>query len=228
MDGGFDLGSLIIPEDLSENLKPMVTSTIEGILDEDDLRELAFGYGPGDVKPADEDDPSDLKKIREKHHHVARLIAGGHNQRMTAQLTGYNESYISILLNNPAMRELVELYRIQSGAAVKLATEKLATVGLKALEKLEEKIEADELNANELTSAAKLGLDRGGLGPQSKVHNINEQHVIDHAELTKLTADARNRNFEYIVPVETVRDVLEKTDKMLSAPTDDEANDEAS
>lgn len=212
----FDLSSLSVPEGLGEQLRPMVTCTIEGILDEDDLRELAMGLGPGDAQLSD--DPSDLKKIREKHHHVARLVADGMSQRLVAQVCGFTESYLSILLNNPAMVELVELYRIQAGAQVKLATEKLKSVGLKALEKLDERLDRDELDNNELISASKLGLDRGGLGPQSKVHNVNEHHVVDHAKLRELNDEARRRNHEFVVPVSEIR-------KALAPPADE--NDEA-
>lgn len=221
---GFDLSSLEIPDGLGETLKPMVTSTIEGILDEDDLRELALGHGPDAVRP-DQDNPEDLSKIREKHHHVARLIAGGMNQRMTAQITGYTETYISLLLNNPAMEELVSMYRIQQGAATEVAIEKLKTVGMKALEQLDEKIDSGGLSATELTGIAKLGLDRGGLGPQVKTHNVNENHVIDHGRLAELNNEARRRNHEYIVPVNEVRDALETAAKALPAPEpDDEAD----
>lgn len=200
-----DLSKIIVPEGLE--LKPvMTTCTIEGVLDEEDLRQLVVE--PGDVTPA-ADDPSDLSKIREKHHHVARLVAGGMQQRLVANITGYTESYISILLNNPSMKELVELYRIQHGAAVQLATEKLKTVGLKALEKLDEKLDKDELNNQEILAAAKLGLDRSGHGPQSKHSVVEEHHVIDHAQLKALNEEARRRNADYIVPQDQVRTALE-------------------
>lgn len=220
-----DLSSLNIPDDLGQQLKPVVTCTIEGVIDADDLRELALPT-PADFRP-DADDPQNLKKIREKHHHVARLLAGsGMTQRMVAHITGYTEGYIGILLNNPAMQELVELYRIQQGAAAQVISEKLKTVGLKALEKLETKIEDGELDATELTSAAKLGLDRGGFGPQSKQQITTEQHIIDHAELTKLNAEARRRNSEYIVPVANVRNAIEEA-RQLPAPKDEGADDAA-
>lgn len=212
-----DLGALVIPDGLGEQLRPMVTCTIEGFLDDDDMHELALG--PSDAKP-DEDDPSDLKKIREKHHHVARLIADGMTQRLVGQVCGYTEQYISILLNNPAMIELVELYRIQAGAHVKVATEKLKSVGLKALEKLDERLDKDELNNLELIATSKLGLDRGGLGPQQKVHNVNENHTIDHAKLAELNAEARRRNHDFVVPVSDVR-------KALAPPTEDSTDEAA-
>lgn len=211
------LADLVIPVGL-DIPKPVVTCTIEGVIDEEDLRELALGVGPHELaRQPEQDNPNDLKRLKEKHHHVARLAADGLQHRLIAQVCGYTENYISILLNNPAMIELVELYRIQSGAAVKIATEKLKTVGLKALEKLDAKIDADSLSNLELLSAAKLGLDRGGLGPQSKQVQENVHHVIDHARIKELNADARRRNTEYIVPADDVREAV-----ALPAPKADE------
>lgn len=224
-----DLASLVVPEGLS--LRPqMTTCTIDGQLEEEDLRELIMTSGDTVVA---EDDPSDLKKIREKHHHVARLVADGLAQRLVSQITGYTETYISILLNNPSMVELVELYRIKNGRAVELATEKLKTVGLKALEKLDEKIDADELSNLELIATSKLGLDRAGLGPSSTQRVIGEQHIFDHGKLAELNKEARRRNAEYIVPQEDVRNALlpsivedsgaaeHEADEAVEAGTDD-------
>jgi len=219
----FELSSLIVPEGL--DFRPtMTTCTIEGALEAEDLRELALG--PGDATP-DEDNPNDLKKLREKHHHVARLVADGLSQRLIANICGYTESYISILLNAPAMQELVELYRIQNGAAVQIATEKLKTVGLKALEKIESKIESDEMSNLELLSAAKLGLDRSGHGPQSKQALVSEHHIIDHARLQELNAEARRRNAEYIVPQDDIREAIAAVEQQgkLPAPATGDKNE---
>jgi hypothetical protein len=214
---------LIIPEALKGRINPIVTCVIEGILDEEDLRALALGAPPSvpGAPPPEVDDPADLKKVREKHHSVARLIAsGGMSQRMVATITGYTEGYLSVLLNNPAMIELVEMYRIQSGAANAIITEKLKTVGGKALEKLEGKIDAGDLNANELIQAAKLGMDRAGHGPTSSSRHVEEKHLVDHAELTRLHNEARRGSAEYTVPVEQVRKAL--TDARPAPETSDE------
>ena len=202
-----DLSSLIVPEDAVP--KPMVTCVIEGILEESDLRELALSAEDKAAQPIMEiDDPADLKKVREKHHSVARMIAGGLTQRMVAKLCGYNETYLSVLLNNPAMQELIELYRVQHGAAQQLVIEKLATVGLKALEKLDEDLDAGNLSKQEKLSLAKLGLDRGGFGPQSKQHIVSEKHVFDHTEIEKRNNAARARSASRIVPSSEIRAAL--------------------
>lgn len=200
-----DLGAIIIPEGLE--VRPTITTcTIEGSLEEEDLRQLL-------VDPAtlpDEDNPADLKKIREKHHHVARLLADGLTQRLVSQICGYSETYISILINNPSMQELIELYRIQNGKATQIVIEKMKTVGLKALEQLDEKLDEKGLNNQELLSAAKLGLDRAGHGPTSTQKIAAETHVFDHAKLAELAANARRDNVKYIVPQEEVRESLKK------------------
>lgn len=222
-----DLSEIIVPEGAVG--KPIVTCVIEGHLEEEDLRELTLSVP---TEPVEGDDPSDLKKIKEKHHSVARMVASGLTQRMVAQLCGYTESYLSVLLNNPAMQELVELYRIQQGAATQVITEKLKTVGLKAIEKLEAQIEADALSNQELLSAAKLGLDRAGHGPSSSHHVIEEQHQFDHAELTRLNLEARSRNATRIVPASEVRAALpapveqkDETDRTVGSETSEHAQD---
>lgn len=214
-----DLGAIIVPEGLL--VRPTITTcTIEGSLEEEDLRQLMLE--PGDVTP-DEDNPADLKKIREKHHHVARLIADGLSQRLVSQICGYSEEYISILLNNPSMIELVELYRIQNGKATQVIVEKMKTVGLKALEQLDEKLDTKDLNNQELLAAAKLGLDRAGHGPTSTQKVVGEAHVFDHAKLAELNAKARRENAEFVVPQSEVRESLRRLPPPSEEKTD--AND---
>jgi hypothetical protein len=200
-----ELSEIKVPEGLQP--VPMVTCVIEGILEEEDLRELALGADPNQAEP-EQDDPTDLKRIKERHHSVARMLASGLTQRMVASLCGYTESYLSVLLNNPAMQELCEFYRIQNGNAAQVMIEKLRSVGLQATEKLEQKLADDQLNNQELIATAKLGLDRGGLGPASKQHIVTEEHHFDHAELQRLNRDARTRNAGYIVPASQVRGAL--------------------
>lgn len=198
------------------SIKPIVTCTVEGIVDEDDLRILTSGVGFAEASPeeaqkealAEAEDPADLKRVREKHHTVARLIAKGMQQSLVATISGYDQAYLSVLLNNPAMQELIEMYRMQAGAVHEVVGEKLRTVGLKALEKLDEQIEANKLSNNDLIQAAKLGFDRAGHGPTSTQRTVSETHILDHAELQKLQKNALAGSKEYIVPVEEVRQAL--------------------
>lgn len=195
----------------------IITCTIEGILEAEDLaafleqkampaeeREaLAAGMPP--QAAAVVDDPKDLKRVREKHHSVARLIAAGTTQRLTATITGYSESYLSILLNNPAMQELVDYYRIQRGNAVEVVAEKLRYGALGAVERLVDKMESDQLDANALLGLAKLGLDRSGHGPRNTTEVITENHVYDHAAIAELNRKAREGSREFILDPQAVR-----------------------
>lgn len=214
-----DLDKLIIPEEVMSP-RPIVTCVIEGILEPDDLRQIVGNaLAPTEyIKPAEEN-PNDLKKLREKHHSVARMIAGGMQQRMVAMISGYDEAYLSTLLNAPSMQELVEMYRIQNGSNAQLVIEKLQTVGVTALEKLQERLDSEAgLNNNELIQVAKLGLDRADFGPSSRRLNVNENHSIDHARLKELEQEARRGSAEHIVPTSEVR-------KALPKPRDEDGQD---
>lgn len=172
--------------------------------------ERRLGAPAGDIADAasafvieEHDDPKDLKKLRAKHHSVARLMAMGMSQRMVAGLTGYTEGYLSILLDTPAMTELCAIYQSQLTAGHELIAERLRTVGDAALQELEARLENKEARAkmdvHELTSILKTGMDRSGHGPQSKHHIVSEQHVFDHAELRRRDRDARAASSERIL-----------------------------
>lgn len=195
---------------------PIITCTIEGILEPEDLAALAQGGEDVAIAAQEVDDPSDLKRIREKHHAVARLIAGGMTQRLVGAITSYSESYLSVLLRNPAMIELVDMYRIKNGAAMEVITHNLRTVGNKATEKLNDKLDKGEVkDVHELVAIAKLGHDRSGHGPSSTSHSVSETHVIDHAALQELNRSARDGSASRIMPL-----------RRASLPAPVEASDE--
>lgn len=227
-----ELSDLVLPD--IALVPKIITATIEGVLEESDLRELLVGQGVEEQAaegkapkaPAPEflpvEEPTDLKRLRERHHSVARLVAKGMQQSLVANITGYTQSYLSVLLNAPAMRELVEMYRIQNGAAAEVIGERLKTVGLKAIDKIEDKLEAEDLNAFELATIAKLGLDRSGHGPSSTQHTIQETHLVDHAELARLNKEALQRSAEVIIPMSEVRKALPSAADNQAAGTSEE------
>lgn len=213
----------------SVEVKSIITCTVEGILEPHDLAALASGALDVDEEVegitaalAPVENPANLKRLREKHHSVARLVASGLTQRLVAQMAGYTESYVSVLLNNPAMQELVDLYRVQYGSSALIIGEKLRSVGMKALEAIDEKFSSTQgiTDVHELTAIAKLGLDRSGHGPTSSHHVISENHNIDHARIAELNQKAKSNSKEYIVPVREVR-------KALAPPVDTSADEQA-
>lgn len=199
---GIDLESLgPIPEKI-------VTVTIEGILTADDLVALvkpdatpAEGQAqPEPQVPQEAEDPTDLKRVKERHHAVARLLAKGMSNRIVATLTNYTESHISVLAQAPAMQELIAFYRSGVAAEHELVSERLKSGALKAWERLCEQVERGEADPNVLLGMAKLGLDRAGHGPTSSVNVKSQVLIADAAELRKLELDARKGSTQYLLP----------------------------
>ena len=77
------------------------TNNLASVLSGDDLSELS--------RPAPA--PSSLKRIRDIHHYIARLVAEGRRTTDIARETGYSISRISILKSDPAFAQLVEMIR---------------------------------------------------------------------------------------------------------------------
>lgn len=120
-----------------------------------------------------------LKKIRDSHHQLARLIARGFSSRDMSVITGYSVSRISILKNDPTFSELISFYRTRND----LITEEfdrdhmrdLANFHQDLVEEARDRInETPELVSNDtLTDWMKFTADRIGLGPTSKSQNLN-------------------------------------------------------
>lgn len=55
--------------------------------------------------------PTPLKKITDRHHALARLLASGMKDSDAAIVTGYSASRVSILKSSPAFQELYSLYQ---------------------------------------------------------------------------------------------------------------------
>jgi hypothetical protein len=68
---------------------------------------------PEDLEDLDKiaEKPSSIKRIRDHHHLIARLIAQGKRTTEVAHEVGYSISRISILKGDPAFRQLIEMYR---------------------------------------------------------------------------------------------------------------------
>ena len=123
--------------------------------------------------------PPALKRLSERHHRLARVLASGASPGDAAIECGYDPSRVSILQADPAFQELLSFYR----SAV---TEKfldmhgvLAGLSLDAAQELRDRLEA-EMQADEKTMSlgqlielTKLGADRTGFGPSSSQTNLN-------------------------------------------------------
>lgn len=116
-----------------------------------------------------------IKRITDRHHALARLLARGHPPSQAAAIAGYCLSRVSVLQDDPAFRELLEFYRSEVDVAFRGVDAKLAGVASDALDLLQERLEEepDKVSTNQLMEVVKLGADRTGFGPQSSSMNMN-------------------------------------------------------
>ena len=182
---------------------PVVTVTVEEVLQPEHIAEYLSACG--NMTTTQKSDEKDVASLRARHHSVARLLASGMPEGTVAELTGFDNAYISVLKNNPSMIELINHYRAPNNAVVEIIAERLRTVGHAALERLAEEI--PDMDHQALIATAKLGADRSGNGPMSKVAH-EHTHILDPIKIAALAESARRTNAERIVNVSAVRRAL--------------------
>lgn len=119
--------------------------------------------------------PTALKRIGERHHALARNLAGGMSSGEAGLVAGYCGSRVSILLDDPAFKELVQFYRRDVNAQYRDMHQRLSGLALDAAEVLADRLEdaPDDISTGQLMDLVKLGADRTGFGPQSSSTNVN-------------------------------------------------------
>lgn len=138
-----------------------------------------------------------LKRLRDRHHAIARLLAGGMRPGQVAAITGYDVSRISILQDDPAFRELLAFYREDVNSAYLGLHEQLAGLSADAVVILRERYEEDpdQFTAGQLMEMIKLGADRTGHGPKT----VNETNI--NINLADRLNAARQRIAERMIDV---------------------------
>lgn len=132
--------------------------------------------------------PLSLTRISERHHALARCVASGMTGAEASAITGYTQSRISILKDDPAFQELVAFYRTDKAALVVDLQTRMTALTIDAVDQLHEKVEEGKLEPEALLDIAKFGADRTGHGPQSRNTNVNV-----NVNLAGRLADARRR-----------------------------------
>lgn len=123
--------------------------------------------------------PPPLKRISERHHSLARCLAGGMSVGDAAITCGYDISRVSILQADPAFAELLAFYREDVNEKYFDMHGVLAGLSLDAAMELRERLESDmqaeekSISVPQLMELTKLGADRTGFGPQTSATNIN-------------------------------------------------------
>ena len=118
---------------------------------------------------------SALARITDSHHAVARTLAQGASPHDAAVICGYSSSRISILLADPAFKELLAFYRARKVEAFGSLVERMATLGLDTEAELRRRLEEspDDFKVADLTKLLETVADRTGAGPKSTQVNVN-------------------------------------------------------
>lgn len=135
-----------------------------------------------------------IMKLKSSHHNLARLLAEGRTGVEASYITGYSQSRISILKSDPAFMELVVYYAGQAEEVFINVHERLANLGLDALEALHEKLldpEGPDLSIKELKDIVELTMDRAGFGPKST--KVNEYRFSMDGLLNAVKDEVRTR-----------------------------------
>jgi len=119
--------------------------------------------------------PSPIKRLSERHHALARNLAMGMDHRQASAIANYSESRISILLSDPAFKELLEFYRLPYEETSRDIAQQFAELTKDANEELIQRLaeEPEKFTVGQLMEVSKMGADRTGFGPQSSSTNIN-------------------------------------------------------
>ena len=171
--------------DFAPRLAGRAERPLEAVL----VREL----GPADISLLGTErgiKPSPLKRLGDRHHQLARVLAEGAKPAEASAITGYDPSRISILLGDPSFKELIEFYRKHVDAAFGDFQRRAAVVTLTALNNIAELVEDDEnpLTLDQNMQIVKTLADRTGHAPVSRSVSTNVQ-----VDLTGKLAEARRR-----------------------------------
>lgn len=103
-----------------------------------------------------------ISKLRETHHAIARMLAAGAKDYQISAEIGYSQTRISVLKTNPMFRELVEHYRNKATQAFMSGQEKLAMIGITAIQEVAERLEEnpESFKNRELLELIEMAGDR--------------------------------------------------------------------
>ena len=126
--------------------------------------------------------PTTPQKLRESHHMIARFAALGLDNHEVGARTGYSRERVGVLLEAPAMKELVALYRgkidetyvKQVDTFFELATGNMLAAERHIADTIAELDEKDELlPVRTALAISRDAADRFGFGKHTSQTNIN-------------------------------------------------------
>ena len=132
------------------------------------VRELA----PSDLEALGEaghSEPTELKRLSDRHHALARMLALGEPMSVVCSALGYTPSRVSVLKASPAFQELLALYQDEKQEQFVDFVARAAGLATDAVGVLQDRLEEkpDDVSTNALIEIAKMAADRSGNGPTS-------------------------------------------------------------
>lgn len=119
--------------------------------------------------------PGLVKRLSNRHHLLARLLAEGMSPGDAGLTAGYVPSRVSILQADPSFAELVRFYKGQRDEAFASMHEKILGLSEDALEELRERLEdePESFTNGMLIDLMAKAADRAGHGPSATQVNVN-------------------------------------------------------
>lgn len=147
--------------------------------------------------------PLEIKKLSERHHALARLVAAGAKDYEIAATLGYEPSRISILKGDPAFKELVEFYRDKVDEQFMDTMAQIAGLSQDLIVELRDRLEdkPDEFSVGQIKDLLTVTLDRSGYGPTHKqITEVNINLAARLEEGRKRALEARRAAIIDITP----------------------------
>lgn len=140
-----------------------------------------------------------VARLRYQHHRLAQLLAGGMKPADASLLTGYSNSRISILQNDPAFRELLAHYESSNVEVYEDLQKRMAGIAMNAAEELQDRLEENPagITNKELLETIKVTNDRGGNAPISR--SQNQTVVLTAADLAAIRAEVKGKEHGRII-----------------------------
>lgn len=140
------------------------------------LRELTDGDKAFLAKqPTAARNGTQLRRLRDSHHKIAKLLADGLDPAEVSQISGYSLSRVYVLSNDPTFRELVSFYRENKDKEYSDFHARMASFATDAVQELHARLdeEPDKMTNEFLAEIVKTLADRTGHAPVSKSVNID-------------------------------------------------------
>lgn len=136
-----------------------------------------------------------IKSIRAKHHMLARELVSGKPQVEVSRITGFSQSRISILKNDPAFRDLMTHYQKHEEEFKDNIRSKLQMLAEESIDILAERLEeTPEVFTNgQLLEITKATADRVGHGPTSQIKG-EVKHVLSSEQIEAIKSHANGKD----------------------------------